>query len=104
MNTLFQLLSGEQIKHVKTILNWQSYSLHTEKLKIWNDRPTTKKLFTISAKNMHTCLSEYDWNLGKKKTLLDSAIKSSLLESVVELIIECEETFEYNSYRLSRSE
>jgi len=39
-----------------------------------------------------------------KKTLLDSAIKSSFLESVVESIMEREETFEYNSYRLSCSE
>jgi len=35
-----------------------------------------------------------------KKTLLDSAIKFSFLES----FIEREETFEYNSHRLSRSE
>jgi len=48
-------------------------------------------------------LSECDWNSGKNKTLLDSAIKSSLLESVIESIMEREETFEYNSHRLSRS-
>jgi len=39
-----------------------------------------------------------------KKTLLDSVIKSRILESVIELIIEREETFKYNSHRLSRSE
>jgi len=49
-------------------------------------------------------LSEFDWNSGKKKTLLDSAIKFSFLESFIESIIEREETFEYNSHRLSRSE
>jgi len=37
-----------------------------------------------------------------RKTPLDSGIKSSFLESVIELIIEHEETFEYNSHRLSR--
>jgi len=45
---------------------------------------------------------EYDWNSGEK-TLLDSAIKSSFLESITETIIEQQETFEYNSHRLSRS-
>jgi len=39
-------------------------------------------------------LSEYDWNLGKK-TLLDTTMKYSFLESVIESIIEREETFEY---------
>jgi len=35
---------------------------------------------------------------GKKDALLDSSIKSSYLESIIELIIEREETFEYNSH------
>jgi len=48
-------------------------------------------------------LSKYDWNLGKKM-LLDSAIKSCFLESAIVSIIEHEDTFEYNSHRLSRSE
>jgi len=39
-----------------------------------------------------------------KNTLLDSAIKSSFLESIIESIFEREETFKYDSYRLSRSE
>jgi len=66
---------------------------------------TTKKLFTISAKNVRTVTSWMNMiGIRVKKTLLDSAMKSSFLVSVVELIIECEETFEYNSHSLSRSE
>jgi len=62
--------------------------------------------YAACAKNMQTInsLSEYDWNSDKNKTLLNSAIKSRLLESVIESIIEREETFEYNSHRLSRNE
>jgi len=41
-------------------------------------------------------LSEYDGNLGKKDALIFSD-KSSFLESIIESIIEREETFEYNS-------
>jgi len=39
-----------------------------------------------------------------RKTLLDSAIKSSFIESVIESIVERKEIFEYNSDRLSCSE
>jgi len=68
-------------------------------LKIWrfrNNRPTTKKLFTISAKNMQTVTAWVNM-IGirvKNKTLW--ATKSSLFESVMESIIEREETFEYS--------
>jgi len=67
---------------------------------------TTKKLFTINEKNMQTVTAWVNMiETRVKKTLLDSAIKSSFLESVTEsIIIEREETFEYNSHRLSRSE
>jgi len=39
-----------------------------------------------------------------KKDALEFSEKSSYLESVIESIIEREETFKYNSHRLSRSE
>jgi len=71
--------------------------------RFWNDRPTYNQKVIYDKRKEHASLSKYDWNSGKNKTLLDSAIKSSLLESVIESI-EREETFEYNSHKLSRSE
>jgi len=42
-------------------------------------------------------LSEYDWNSGKKDAL--RFIDYSFLESIIESVIEREETFEYYSHR-----
>jgi len=69
--------------------------------RFWYD--TTKKLFTIRAKNMQTVTAWVNMiGILVKKTLLDSVIKPSFLESVLESIIKREETFEYNSYGMSR--
>jgi len=48
--------------------------------KVVYDRPKRKERAHSNS------LSECDWNSGKNKTLLDSAIKSSLFESVIESI------------------
>jgi len=46
--------------------------------KVVYDRPMRKQHANGNS------LSECEWNAGKNKTLLDSAIKSRLLESVME--------------------
>jgi len=66
--------------------------------KVFYDKPKRKEHANGNS------LSECNWNSGKNKTLLESAIKSSLPESVIESIIEREKTFKYNSHKLSRSE
>jgi len=59
-----------------------------------------KKLFTISAKSMQMVTAWVNMiGIRVKKTLLDLSISYSFLESVIESIIEREETFEYNSHR-----
>jgi len=98
MNMLFRLFCGEQIKHVITILNWQVIAYIRKIWRFWNDMPATKKLFMISAKCMQTVTA---W-----VNMIGIRFSNKIYFAWIRYRINywTQETFKYNSHRLSCSE